>query len=420
MVNVTSEVGKLKRVLVHEPGREVDQMTPSMMEELLFDDILDGEGARSEHGLFRRTMQLLGIEVLESQQLLLESLRQEGALEWFWNVYAGRLPEKVYTQLKELEVEGLVNALVHGVRRKGNSADFKDHDLFDVHPIPNWCFQRDPQVVIGNGVLFCSMATKARRRETLLSRLIFRFHPSLQGTPILFDAFEEDKKQPIFLGREHLHIEGGDLLVLSKDVVAVGYSERTNVLAIQYLARALAQMEDGPKYLVVVEIPKKRAYMHLDTIMTPVDHDACLVYPAAIMPGGSEEATAYEFDLHASELTPSMRGNVLQLLARRGLDYEPILCGGTDPLHQQREQWTDGANTFTLAPGMITLYDRNRVTADELIKHGFRIVSAEDLVLGRAEADLNKQERVCIMLPSHEISRARGGPHCLTHPLERF
>jgi arginine deiminase len=138
-----------------------------------------------------------------------------------------------------------------------------------------------------------------------------------------------------------------------------------------------------------------------------------------ILGGGLEEASVYEMDLHAGDPVLRPCEPLLERLATHGLSYEPLPCGGDDPVAQQREQWTDGANALALAPGVIALYDRNTATADELDRHGFRIVEAEDLLLGRAEVDVDESQRVCILISSHEMSRARGGPHCLVHPLVR-
>jgi len=159
--------------------------------------------------------------------------------------------------------------------------------------------------------------------------------------------------------------------------------------------------------------------MHLDTLLTQIDHDACLVYPPVILPGGTEQATVHRVDLRSPDLHAESASDLLGALARHGLRLEPIPCGGTDSVTQQREQWTDGANALAIAPGLITLYDRNVATAAALERHGFRILSAEDLLLGRQELDPDRAGRVCVLISSHEMSRARGGPHCLVHPLVR-
>ena len=177
------------------------------------------------------------------------------------------------------------------------------------------------------------------------------------------------------------------------------------------LAAALAGLEDGPRWLEVVNIPARRAYMHLDTVFTPVDRDAALVFSPVICGDGPQLADTFEIDLHSTDLLPSHRGCLFEALKMRGLDLEPISCGGDNPVAQQREQWTDGANAFALAPGVIVLYDRNVATADELDRKGFGIVAAEDVLLGRREVSLENPARVCLLLESHEISRARGGPH---------
>ena len=420
MVHVTSEIGRLRRVLVHEPGDEVDRMVPQMMDELLFDDILFGERAREEHRRFRRLLQLLGIEAVEVGDLLVRSLEDPEARSWIWRALGSEVPVARREQLGRVSAQELAWALVTGVL----SGD-REHrgvevgDLFDLTPLPNWCFQRDPQVVIGDGVVFSAMATTARWREGLLARCIFRFHPELSGAPQLLDPLSPSGDLSHRLGFFRPSLEGGDVLVLSDQVVAVGLSQRTNGPAIELLARALAAVDGGPRWLEIVHLPNRRAYMHLDTVITQVDTDAALVYPALLGGCGSECADTYEVDLDDADLEPSHRGDLLTALKHRGLDLEPIPCGGDDPLTQQREQWTDGANALALAPGVITLYDRNVATADELANRGWRVVDSEDVLLGRTEVSLDDGGRTCLLLASHEISRARGGPHCLTHPLQR-
>ena len=274
--------------------------------------------------------------------------------------------------------------------------------------------------MIGDGVVFASMATPARRREALLARAIFKHHPTFRDTPVIFDPIERlDGQGSGYVGEQVPHLEGGDVLVLSPDVVAVGLSVRTNRVGVNHLARALARREGGPRWLILVRLPARRAYMHLDTVMTPIDRDACLAFPPVILAGGAEEARVSQIDLHSRDHTPKHCGNLLVTLKSHGIDLQPIACGADDFVAQQREQWTDGANAFALAPGVITLFDRNRVTAAELERNGFRLVEAEDLLLGREEINLDEPGRVCILISSNEISRARGGPHCLVHPVMR-
>lgn len=419
MVNVTSEIGRLRQALVHEPGLEVDRMVPTMMEQLLFDDILYGDRARDEHARFRRVMQLLGVEVIEVADLLAETLDLPEARGWVLDVLMQDLSSSHRDALRSLSGRELVATLVTGARQEPVGGGIEVEDLWGIPPLPNWCFQRDPQVVLGDGVVFCSMAAAARHSEAMLNRAVFRYHPDFRSIPVLFDPVEASRDPSFLVHAQPPYLEGGDVLVFSRDVVAVGLSERTNRVGARALARALARSAGGPRWMVAVQVPRRRAYMHLDTLITQVDHDACLVYPPVVLADGADRARVFEIDLHSEDLAFSPRDDLLGCLARRGVDMEPIPCGGDDPVTQQREQWTDGSNALALAPGVITLYDRNRATAETLADRGFRIVAAEDLLLGREEIELERCGRVCILISSHEISRARGGPHCLVHPLLR-
>ena len=418
-VHVSSEIGRLRQVLVHEPGLEVDRMAPEVMEELLFDDILHGDSARAEHQVFRQVLRRMGVEVLEAADLLRESFGNEEACEWIFRGLAPHVSPGTEEELRAAPTDELAAMMVEGVRYRGTAQSLADDPLFEIPPLPNWCFQRDPQIVLGRGVVISSMATPARWREEYLAATIFRYHPRFSMVPRILDPLMPQAIRPIHLGLARPHLEGGDILVLSEDVVAVGYSERTNRTGVRQLARALSEFEGGPRWLVVVRLPQRRAYMHLDTLMTLVDRDAALVFPPVIEAHGSQAAVTFEIDLRSEDLTPRRIGSVLDALRLRRLDLEAIPCGGSDPLYQQREQWTDGANAFAVAPGVITLYERNHRTAEELARHGFEIVDAADLLSGISSVDPEAGKRTCILLPSHELSRARGGPHCLTQPLRR-
>lgn len=419
MVHVYSEVGRLRSVLVHRPGREVDNMVPSMMDELLYDDILYGDAAREEHDEFRAVLQHLDIEVVEIQDLLREILERGDARAWLIDALVENLSVPEVDRLRATSAYDLAESLVAGDRIDTNREDFGPEELFEIPPIPNWCFQRDPQLVLGDKVAYCSMATPARWRETVLSRAIFKFHPRFRPVYPWIDPILPEVDSPLLLGLRRPAYEGGDILVLSRDVVAVGYSERTNRTGIRQLARALRR-GNGPRWLFVVDIPAARSFMHLDTVMTPIDRDLCLVHGPVILPGGDQPAKTYEMDLHGSDdLHARFCGDLLPALARRGVDLDHVLCGGKDPVDQQREQWTDGANAFALAPGVIVLYDRNDRTVEQLSARGFDIVRSTDILEGRVRLDLDHPKRTCILVPSSELSRARGGPHCLTQPLVR-
>ena len=423
MVRVTSEVGRLRRALVHEPGAEVDLMVPGMMEQLLFDDILYGDRAREEHARLRRVLQLLGVEVVDAAQLLAESLEDDGARSWVIQTLLGGLPTSRKQKFEAASPEQLATALISGVRASETEATGGIHadELFEISPLPNYCFQRDPQIVLRDSVLIGSMASAARQAETLLSRTIFKHHPTLASTAMMMDPVAGGSESLDLSDPTRPTLEGGDVLVLSPEIIAVGLSERTNRAGVRRLARNLARMKDGPRWLVVVDLPRKRAYMHLDTLITAVDTNLCLVHAPVILPGGVERASVSRVDLTDPDLHWEPANDLLTTLGELDLPMEPIPCGGNDAVAQQREQWTDGANAFAVSPGVIFLFDRNRRTASELERRGFEIVEAEQLLLGQRELNIEDPDvgRVCILLKSHEISRARGGPHCLIHPLVR-
>ncbi len=214
-------------------------------------------------------------------------------------------------------------------------------------------------------------------------------------------------------------LEGGDVLILREDLLVIGYSERTEKITIERLAEALKCKKAPVRRLIVVAIPPARSTMHLDTVFTMISREECLVYGPAILPGGVDEADVYECDLTKREITWTTEKDLLAALKSQKLDLKPILCGGSDPIAQRREQWTDGANAFALAPGVILTYDRNEKTAEELAKAGYAVVDEADLLLGRETLELKKPRRYVVRLAAHELSRARGGPRCMAMPLVR-
>jgi arginine deiminase len=420
-IRVDSEIGRLRRVLVHRPGREIDWMVPAMMETLLFDDILDGDEAREEHDLFSRVLRQAGVEVLEAQDLL------AGVLEKGSEPRRRLLDEleaeygvsfSLVRRLDELAPGELASALIEGIRAPAEISDAGRLQFFELNPVPNYFFQRDPQVVMGNRVVISSMATGAREREPLLARTIFEHHPELAPGGI----FEIDvppsgapQHNPHF---PYPNLEGGDVLVVSPEIVLVGLSERTNRRGIETLAEYLRREETSFRHLIMVEMPRRRSYMHLDTVFTLIDRSLCLAYLPVIEPGGPESAHVYSVDLYAKELTFTLHASLLKALKDFGTDLEVVACGGAaEAIDQQREQWTDGANAFALAPGLILLYRRNHRTMEELARRGWRILAGEEVAAGKH--DLLGGGPAVVSLWSNELSRARGGPRCMTMPLER-
>ncbi len=431
-IHVTSEIGRLRRVLIHRPGREIDWMVPSMMERLLFEDILYSDRARHEHDSFAGVLRAAGVETLDPQDLLAEVLAEatvRGRL-------LSRLEERgvhagVLRQLEDLEPAALAASLITGIpddddhpggatsaipvrRPEARRPPVSPGGFYQLAPVPNYFFQRDPQVVLGDLVLVSSMATDARERESLLARTVFESHPALAGWSDMVDlrgALGKRSRPP--------RLEGGDVLIPSPEVVLVGLSERTNRRGIEMLARALRRRTDATfRHLLVVELPARRSYMHLDTVLTFIDRGLCLAYLPVVATGGEEAGDVYRVDLAAPELAYTVCDGLSQALAGVGIEVEMVPCGGSQSrIDQQREQWTDGANAFALAPGVIATYRRNRRTTEELARRGWRVVAEEDVIAGRE--DLLDQGPTVVTLLDYELSRARGGPRCMTMPLER-
>jgi len=420
-VHVDSEIGRLRRVLVHRPGLEIDRMPPSMMEQLLFDDILYGDEAREEHDLFTQVMRQGGVEVLDGETLLAEVLREAvpraRLLDELQREYG--VGASLVARLGELPADRLAALLIEGVLAGPDAVEAGGRRFFDLAPLPNYFFQRDSQVVLGDRVICPSMATEAREREPLLSRTLFNYHPALQGYADLFEIDVPPVAAPHHAPQyPYASLEGGDVLVVSPEIILVGLSERSNRRGVEVLAEYLRREETPFRHLILVEMPPKRSYMHLDTVFTLIDRHTCLAHLPVIQPGGREAAHVYYVDLLARELTFAVRPSLLQALEGVGLELDVVPCGGAaGAIDQQREQWTDGANAFALAPGVILLYRRNRKTIEELGRRGFRVLTEEEVVAG--VHDLVGGGPTVVTLAANELSRARGGPRCMTMPIER-
>lgn len=417
-LNVTSEIGKLKSVLVHLPGREIDVMIPPMMAQLLFDDILYGQVAREEHRRFQQLIRFVADEVFDLQDLLEEIFEDDDLKEHLVRDLAKRmrLGRKLVGTLIEKPAGELAEILIAGIERRMESGELPKFDLL---PIPNLFFMRDPQIVLGDRVVISSMATQARRREALLSKYVFEHHPHFRrpDDPFWVDFMETESERPT---RNLPTLEGGDVLVPRRDLLLVGVTERTNKAGVEALIRALKASRAGVKTVIIVEVPRARSFMHLDTIFTFINRNECLIYPPVILPRGSQAATVTTVDLTKKRaLAYSEQKSLLGALKKKGMDLEPIHCGGEKAIDQQREQWTDGANAFALAPGIILLYERNVRTAEALARHGYHIVYEDDLLLGRTELETWTKKKYALQIAGNELSRARGGPRCMTMPLER-
>ncbi|HET7435051.1 MAG TPA: arginine deiminase family protein [Thermoanaerobaculia bacterium] len=417
-LHVTSEIGRLKSVLVHLPGREIDLMVPPMMAQLLFDDILYGQVAREEHRRFQQLIRFIADDVYDIQDLLEETFEDAERKELIVRDLGkrNRFRRSLVSWLLEQTPAVLAEVVISGIAQENEPGELPKFDLF---PVPNMFFMRDPQIVLGDRVVISSMATQARRRESLLSKYVFDHHPKFRDRDTFWvDFMHEEPERP--MPRRLPTLEGGDVLVPRRDLLLVGVTERTNKAGVEALMRSLREANAGVKSVIIVEIPRQRSFMHLDTIFTFINRHECLIYPPVLLPGGSQAAKVTTADLTKKKgITYSEQKSLLGALKKKGFDMEPIYCGGKRPIDQQREQWTDGANAFALAPGILLMYERNVRTAEELASHGYHVVYEDDLLLGRTELETWTDKKYAVQIAGNELSRARGGPRCMTMPLER-
>ncbi len=403
-LHVTSEIGELKTVLLHRPGKEVENLTPEWLHRLLFDDIPFLPAVQKEHDYFASTLQNRGIEVLYLETLVAEALQNDEIKTKFVEQILAESKANVngsYLTLREyllsMTPDRLVDKVMSGVLKSEIPASKKkhlyemmpDHYPFYLDPMPNLYFTRDPAAVIGDGITINRMREGARRRESMFLSYIIRHHPRFASHDI-----------PIWTDRDfEFPIEGGDELVLSKDTVAIGVSARTSARAIERLAVNLFKKQTEITRVLAVEIPKSRAFMHLDTVFTMVDYDKFTIHPAIEGPNGDMNIFILERGEDEESVNITTRTNLTETL-KEVLGLEDIVlipCGGGDEIASAREQWNDGSNTLAIAPGVVVTYDRNYVSNELLRQHGIEVIE----------------------VMSSELSRGRGGPRCMSMPIMR-
>lgn len=406
-INVNSEIGKLKTVLLKRPGAEVENITPDSMEQLLFDDIPFLKIAQKEHDYFAETLRKNGVETLYIDKLLVETISQkdeikQDLIERYLDEHGygkGATHDVLQDYLSSLSNSDMVTKLYSGVRRNEVDLDVKHESLHDLagqdandpfllDPLPNAYFTRDPQAAMGSGITINHMTFKARRPESLFTEFVMKYHPRFAGHVDIWRDRNHDTR-----------IEGGDELVLSDHVLAIGVSQRTSSKSVEGLAQELFTNPDSHfDTVVAIEIPHNHAMMHLDTVFTMVNKDQFTVFPGIMDEAGKMNIFVLTPDenskIHMEHHT-DLGETLKQVLHLSELDL--IQTGNADDIVAPREQWNDGSNTLTIAPGEVVTYNRNYVSNELLREH-----------------DILVHEVI-----SSELSRGRGGPRCMSQPLWR-
>ncbi|OFP09754.1 arginine deiminase [Staphylococcus sp. HMSC078B01] len=403
-IQVNSEIGRLKTVLLKRPGKELENLVPDHLSGLLFDDIPYLKVAQEEHDKFAQTLRDEGVEVVYLEKLAAEAIADKDVREQFIDDILAESQKTVLgheaeikTFFAKLSDQELIDKIMAGGRKEEielkttHLVEYMDDRYpFYLDPMPNLYFTRDPQASVGRGMTINRMYWRARRRESLFMTYILKYHPRFKDADV-----------PVWLDRNSpFNIEGGDELILSKEALAIGISERTSAQAIERLARNIFKDESTTfKKVIAIEIPNSRTFMHLDTVFTMIDYDKFTVHSAIFKEENNMNLFTIEYDEAKDDIkithSNKLRETLADVLGVEKIEFIPT--GNGDVIDGAREQWNDGSNTLCIRPGVVVTYDRNYVSNQLLRDKGIKVLE----------------------ITGSELVRGRGGPRCMSQPLFR-